>query len=180
MVTIHTQRLVLREFSVEDFDAMHRGASNINVVQYMIWGPNTEDDTRRFIQHAIQTQIVKPRIEYQLAITLDGKLIGGCDFNIHSQEHQEGEIGYLLDEPYWGKGYATEIAKALIDFGFKEHDMHRIIAKCDARNEASFHVMEKCGMKREAHLRENRKTRDGRRDTLIYSILRHEWEANQS
>ncbi len=171
---------MLREFTNEDFEAVHRGSSNINVVKYMTWGPNTEDDTRRFLQHVLQTQVVKPRMEYQLAITLDDKTIGGCDFNIHCLEHREGEIGFLLDEPYWGKGYATEVARALIDFGFREHGMHRIIAKCDARNEASYHVMEKVGMKREAHLRENQKTRDGRRDTLIYSILQHEWKPNQS
>ena len=165
----------MREFTHDDFESMHRGSSNINVVRYMTWGPNTEDDTRRFLQYAIQTQIVKPRAVYQFAITLDGICIGGCDFNINSSEHKEGDIGYLLDEPYWGKGYATEVAKALIKYGFEVHGMHRIIAKCDARNEASYHVMEKCGMKREAYLREHRKTRDGRRDTLIYSILRREW-----
>ena len=175
MVTIETDRIVLREFTQEDFGALHEGASNINVVRYMTWGPNTEDDSRRFIQYALQTQIVRPRVVYQFAITLDEKVIGGCDFNINSTEHAEGEIGYLLNEPYWGNGYATEVARALIKYGFEEHGMHRIIAKCDARNEASSHVMEKCGMKREAYLREHRKTRDGRRDTLIYSILRREW-----
>lgn len=165
---------------MDDFDAMHRGTSNINVVRYMTWGPNSENETRKFLHHAIQTQIVKPRVEFQLGISLNNELIGGCDLNIHSIEHGEGEIGYLLDEPYWGKGYATEIAKRLIRWGFEEHGLHRVIARCDARNEGSFHVMEKCGMKREARLRENRKTRDGRRDTLIYSILRHEWDALQS
>lgn len=165
---------------MDDFDALHRGASNLEVVRYMTWGPNTEEDSRRFMQYALQSQVVKPRVIFQLAIILDGKCIGGCDFNIISAEHREGEIGYLLDKPYWGKGYATEVAKALIDYGFEEHGMHRIIAKCDARNEGSYHVMEKCGMKREAHLREHRKTREGRRDTLIYGILRHEWKAAQS
>ena len=159
MVTIETERLILREFTQDDFEALHEGASNINVVRYMTWGSNKEDDSWRFIQYAIQTQVVRPRIVYQFAITLDGKVIGGCDFNINSVEHTEGEIGYLLNEPYWGKGFATEVAKALIKYGFDEHGMHRIIAKCDARNDASSHVMEKCGMKREAFLHEHRKTR---------------------
>lgn len=180
MVSIQTERLVLREFTQDDYEAIHKGASNLNVVRYMTWGPNKEDDSRRFIQYAIQTQIVRPRIHNQLAVTLEGKVVGGCDFNINSSEHGEGEIGYLLDEPYWGKGYATEIARALIDFGFREHNMHRIIAKCDARNEGSFNIMEKCGMKRDGKLRENMKTRDGRRDTLIYSILRWEWETSEA
>lgn len=180
MVTIKTDRLVLREFTHDDYEALHRGASNLNVVRYMTWGPNTEKDSKAFIQYAVQSQIVKPRVTFQLAITLEGEVIGGCDFNIISDEHKEGEIGYLLDEPYWGRGYATEVARALIEYGFKEHDMHRIIAKCDARNEASFHVMEKNGMKRDGCLREHRKTREGRRDTLIYSILRHEWMQNQA
>ena len=96
MVTIKTARLILREFTQDDFEALHEGASNINVVRYMTWGPNTKDDSRRFIQYAIQTQVVRPRVVYQFAVTLDGKVIGGCDFNINNAEHAEGEIGYLL------------------------------------------------------------------------------------
>ncbi len=76
---------------------------------------------------------------------------------------------------HWGRGIGIEAAGALIGFGFKELDLHRIIAKCDPMNVASWRVMEKNGMKREGRLRENVKIRGERRDSLLYSILRHEY-----
>ena len=175
MVSIETPRLLLREFTVDDFEMVHRYAVNPNVVMYMNWGPNSETETRRFLQNAIKNQIVKPRTSYELAITLDGELIGGCGFTIQNLKLGESEIGYCIDEPHWGKGYGTEVAGALIQYGFKERGMHRIFAKCDPENKGSYRVMEKNGMTKEGHLRENLKVRGQYRDTLIYGILRHEW-----
>jgi RimJ/RimL family protein N-acetyltransferase len=175
MVTIKTERLVLREFTQDDFEPVQRYASNSNVVRYMEWGHNTERDTKRFIQDAIKKQVVKPRENYELAITLDSQLIGGTGIIIKSRNDGEAEIGYCIDEPYWGKGVGSEVAEALIKHCFEELDVHRVIATCDSENIGSYRVMEKNGMTREGLLRENKLIKGRRRDTLIYSILTHEW-----
>jgi len=75
---------------------------------------------------------------------------------------------------YWSRGIGTEAAGALIRFGFEKLGLHRIIAKCDPMNMASWRVMEKTGMRREGRLRENVKIRGEWRDSLLYSILEHE------
>lgn len=177
MVTIETERLLIREFTLDDFDAVHRYASNSNVVRFMTWGPNTDTETKQFLQSKLQAQILKPRVSYDLAITLEGVLIGGGGLTIHDQKSGEAELGYCFDEPYWGNGLGTEFASAMIRYGFEELDLHKIIAKCDPENQGSYRIMEKNGMIREGHLRENQRIRGKYRDTLIYGILRGEWES---
>jgi RimJ/RimL family protein N-acetyltransferase len=175
MVTIQTERLVLREFTQEDLDSVQSYASNPNVVRFMVWGPNTRTESKQFIQRKLQEQIVKPRLSYDLAITLDGHLIGGGGLTIRDLKNGEAELGYCLNEPFWGKGIGTEFAAAMIGYGFKELNLHRVFAKCDPENHASYRIMEKNGMTREGVLRENQIIKGRRRDTMIYGILRHEW-----
>ena len=175
MVTIETERLIIREFALDDFDGVHRYASNPNVVRFMVWGPNTEDETRQFIQTKLQSQVLKPRASYDLAITLDGVLIGGGGLTIHDKKRWEAELGYCLNEPHWGKGLGTEFAAAMIKYGFEELGLHRVTARCDSENHGSYRVMEKSGMTREGHLRKNQMVKGRYRDTLIYGILRGEW-----
>lgn len=174
MVTIEMGRLVLREFTMEDYEAAHAYASDPRVVEYMSFGPNKPDDTRRFLERAIEKQRQSPRASYTLALTFGGELIGGCGVTVTSVELGEGEIGYCMRPEYWGRSIGTEAAGALIGFGFRELGLHRIIAKCDPMNVASWRVMEKNGMRREGRLRENVVIRGKRRDSLLYSILVHE------
>jgi len=175
MVTLTSERLVLREFVRDDFDSVHKYASDPEVVKFMPWGPNTRAETRRFIERNIQAQVVKPRTSYELAITIDGELIGGCGLTIHSISDKKAEVGYCLRRDMWGKGIATEVAASLIRFGFEELELHRIRALCDTMNHGSYKVMEKNSMQREGVLRDEKRIRGEWRDSYIYSILEHEW-----
>ncbi len=173
MEIVRTDRLVLRELEEADWGAVHSYASDSEVVRYMDWGPNTEDDTKKFIQRAIEGQREQPRKNYELAIVLkeDGRLIGGCGIHVSDPNNREGMIGYCLSRHFWRKGYATETAKALLRFGFDHLNAHRIFALCDPENVASAHVLEKAGMQQEGHLRE-RKFRKGKwHDELMYAII---------
>ncbi len=96
-----------------------------------------------------------------------------------SREHQRGEIGYIFTPPTTGRGLATEAAGALLRLGFEGLGLHRIVARCDARNVASARVMERIGMRREAHLVQNEFLKGEWTDELIYAILRTEWQARQ-
>jgi ribosomal-protein-alanine N-acetyltransferase len=99
----------------------------------------------------------QPRNNYTLAIVVrnENKLIGGCSIDVSNPVNREGWIGYCLNRRFWGKGYATETAGALVDFGFDKLGLHRIFATCDSANTASAHVLEKVGMKREGRIREH-------------------------
>ena len=176
MVTLISGPIILREFTRDDFEAAHQYGSDPEVVKYMQWGPNTRAETRRFIEKCIQNQVLKPRTNYELGITLDGRIIGGCGITIHSFADKHAEIGYCLRRDMWRKGIGTQVAARLIEFGFKELGLHRITAKCDTENTASYRIMEKVYMQREGVLRDEKNIRGKWRDSYLYSILSHEWK----
>jgi RimJ/RimL family protein N-acetyltransferase len=95
---------------------------------------------------------------------------------VSDPENREGWIGYCLNRDFWGKGYGTEVARALITFGFEQLNLHRIYATCDPQNTASAHVLEKAGMQREGHLRERKWVKGRWRDFLLYAVLDREWK----
>ncbi len=156
---------------------MHRYASDPETVRYMGWGQNNREDTRNFMQRVIASQKEEPRKNFEVAVTLKERntLIGGGRISISDERHREGFIGYILNRDFWGQGYATELAQALIAFGFEKLGLHRIYATCDIENKASAHVMEKIGMQREGRLREHRLQGKNWRDQYLYAILDREW-----
>ena len=177
MEVITTARLTLRDFTEDDEKSVHGYASDPEVVRYMPWGPNTMKDTSDFVKRSLAQLQEQPRKDYSLAVVLTSQkvLIGGCGIYLVSPEQREGYIGYVLNRNYWGKGYATETAKALLKFGFDQLNLHRISATCDPANTASAHVLEKIGMQYEGHLREHKWEKGKWVDSLQYAILDHEF-----
>ena len=178
MLPLTSERLILRDFTEKDFEAVHKYAKDPEVVKFMPWGPNTVEDTNSFLKRKLEEQRVNPRIVYDVAVTLkdSGLLIGGCGLQRKNTDSTEGSIGYCLNKKYWGKGIGTEVAQTLIRFGFMELGLHRIFATCDPENTASRNVLEKNGLRLEGHFRENIRMRGQWRDTLTYAILEHEWK----
>jgi len=172
-------RLVLRELTVEDWPKVHAYSAHPEVVRYQPWGPNVPEESRAFVEQAVIAAQAVPRTEYQLAMTLvdGGRFVGTGVLWLRNPDHGQGEIGYFLHPDAWDRGYATEAALLLLDFGFRELRLHRIAATCDPRNAASARVLEKAGMTYEGRLRETMRLRDGWRDSSVYSILAHEWRA---
>lgn len=178
--TLETERLIIREFSKEDFTLIHGYASKPEVTMYLPFGPNDEDDSRHFVKKIINYQMQNPRYDYEFAVVLkqSNKLIGGCGIHITSINDKEGSIVYCYDNQYWGKGYATEAAKVILRFGFNKLGLHRIFATCHPDNIASAKVMGKIGMQNEGRLREHKFIKGNWRDSLIYSILDYEHNSN--
>lgn len=178
-LSLKTNRLVLREFDELDWQAVHEYASDLKVVRYMTWGPNTKKESQGFIQRVILRQQEKPRRNYEFAVVLkaEDRLIGGCGINISNPGDQGGWIGYCFNRHFWREGYATETARALLSFGFDRLKLHRIFATCDTKNIASAGVLDKIGMQREGHLREYEWVRGRWRDSFLYAILDYEWKA---
>jgi len=176
---IHTQRLKLRELTEGDLQAVHDYASDPEVVRYTPFGPNTMVDTKNFLDGALSRQKEEPRTDIGLGIELreEGRLIGTCRINKTSEN--EAYVGYILNKRYWGHGYATEAAGALMRFGFTELGVHRIYADCHPDNAASIRVLEKIGMTLEGRRREYMMFHGEYSDTLLFAMLRHEWQGTQ-
>ena len=179
-LTVLTERLLLRDFVEGDWRAVHEYGSDPEVVRFMPWGPNTEDETRAFVARALAGQNEDPRTKHELAIVLrqKGRLIGGCGIRVSAPSDRGADMGYCLHREFWGAGYATEAAEALLAFGFDKLDLHRVMATCDVGNAASARVLEKIGMRREAHFREDSWVRGAWRDSYLYAILEEEWRAD--
>lgn len=168
-----TKRLRLREFTIEDLDTMHVYAGDLECVEFMLWGPNTREDTTRFLLDVLANQSVCPRRKYDFAlIDPQGRHIGGCGIYL-DDTMKKAEVGWILRKEEWNQGYGSEAAKELITVGFEELGLDEITATCDARNRGSARVMEKCGMtlstKRINH-RRDRSREDLFHDQLEYSI----------
>ncbi len=176
-VRLETNRLVLREWVEEDWGAVHEYASDPQVVRYMPWGPNTEQDTKDFVKRSMSYQRDVPRIHYELAVTMkeNSPLIGGCGIHVHDAKGV-CMIGYCFNQRFWGRGYATEAANMLLAFGFRKLKAHRIRAVADPANMASIRVLEKIGMKYEGRLREHQFVRGEWWDLVQYAVLDREWE----
>lgn len=177
-----TKRLVLREFEEEDWRAVLDYQSDPLYLRYNPWTHRTEPDVRAFVQMFLAQREEEPRMKFQLAITLPpgGQLIGNAGIRMRTPDAWEADIGYELDPRYWGHGYATEAAHALLSFGFRELGLHRVWAWCIAENGASARVLEKIGMRQEGCLWENEWMKDRWWDTLLYAILEHEWQTRLS
>ena len=176
-----TERLVLREFEAEDWRAVLAYQADPRYLRYYPWSERDESAVRQFVDRFVAQRREEPRRVFQLAITLPGeraRLIGNCGVRVNDPEQREGNIGYELDPAYWGHGYATEAARAVLSFGFERLGLHRIWAECVADNSASAHVLEKLGMRREGHFREHAYFKGRWWDSLVYAVLEHEWRGH--
>ena len=105
-------------------------------------------------------------------------LLGAIGLTI-ARADQRAEMGYWLGVPFWGQGYTTEAATALLRYGFTELGLHRIMATHIARNPASGRVMQKIGMRYEGTLRDHYVKNDAFEDVVYYAILLPEWQTQQ-
>jgi RimJ/RimL family protein N-acetyltransferase len=180
---IRTERLLLRPYAAGDVDALYAYHRLPEVVRYLETGPRTRADVQALVAQrsrarALTTDGQALCLVAELAST--GDVVGDCILFWRSREHQRGEIGYIFNPACHGRGLATEAAGMLLRLGFEGLGLHRIVARCDARNTASARVMERNGMRREAHLLQNEFLKGEWIDELIYAILRGEWEARQA
>jgi ribosomal-protein-alanine N-acetyltransferase len=177
ILPLETQRLILRDFVESDWQEVHNYASDPEVVHYLPFGPNTEEDTKNFLLPEIKSQRKRLRQHFALAVTLkaEKKLIGGCHICVTNPEKQEGSIGFCIAKEFWGQGYATEAVEKLLKFGFQQLRLHRIFATCDPKNTVALRVLIKVGMRQEGYLREYEWVKGEWRDRFLLAMLDREW-----
>ena len=176
---LNTERLILREFNPNDWPAVLAYQSDPLYLRYYDWTERTPEAVQEFVQMFLTQQEQQPRTKFQLAITLrsDHQLIGNCGIRMASADAHEGDIGFELSPKHWGRGYATEAARAVLTFGFTELHLHRIWSWCVADNVGSARVLEKIGMQPEGRLRDKEYYRGRWWDTRLFAILEEKWRA---
>jgi ribosomal-protein-alanine N-acetyltransferase len=179
---VATPRLLLREFVLEDWAAVLAYQSDPHYLHYYPWTERSEADAQAFVQRFVDWQTEEPRFRFQLALTLchDGRLVGNCGLRLAEAGAREAVVGYEISPAYWGRGYATEAAWAMLRFGFEELGLHRIWSHAITENIASQRVLQKLGMRYEGRLREKDWYKGRWWDSVIYAILEHEWRAEQA
>ena len=177
-----TERLFLRPFADADLDAAYAIESREDVTRYLYWGPRSRAEMREALERRKEmTAIDDERDAVRLAAVLraSGALVGDFSLQLVSREHRQGEIGFVLHPDHQGRGYGTEAGAVMLRFGFEDVRLHRIIGRCDGRNTASARLMERLGMRREAHFRSNELVKGEWTDELVYAILAEEWETRR-
>ncbi len=166
---IRTERLVLRESTADDTDALLSYYGDPEVARYTLmdtWTPG-------YAAFRARTPAVPHRLS--LAIELDGRMVGDVILMLQGPSYSQAEIGWALHPDAAGRGIATEAARAAIDLLFGHYGVHRVTALLDARNEPSARLCERLGMRRESHKLRDFWSKGEWTDTLEYAVLAEEW-----
>jgi RimJ/RimL family protein N-acetyltransferase len=174
-----TERLIIRALTPDDLDRHHALFSDPEVVRYLYFGPFDRPAAR---EHLARRSIVDlpgegQWINFGVELKGEGVLIGELAMGFISSTHEHYEVGYVFDPAYAGRGYATEGAAMIVELAFSGLGAHRVSGRLDARNGPSARVLEKLGMRREAHFLENEYVKGEWTDELAYAILASEWRA---
>ena len=173
---IETDRLYLRPFCEEDGEIIYQIYGDAEIMKYTPFDPLDREQANAHLQKIVQGWKENPLVDYELAVIVkeNGEKIGRCHMQL-DPETDSAMIGWMLLKKEWGKGYAAEMTKALLDYCFDVLKVHRVYALCNPENEKSWRVLEKFHMRREAHLKQKcRYTKHGKsfwQDELIYAIL---------
>jgi [ribosomal protein S5]-alanine N-acetyltransferase len=173
-----TERLQLREVEDSDWHVVFAYQSDSRYQRFESPKYDLQKDVQRLMREFIHWQHEQPRRKFQLAITLraDCTLIGTCGIRKVRVNAREAELGYELNPNFWGQGYATEAARAMLTFGFETLHLQRVWAQCIAENEASARVMERIGMCQERRMLKHTWMQDQWWDMLRYGISHTTWQ----
>ena len=174
---IQTSRLRLRAFAPDDLDAVHAIQSREDVHRWLYSEPRGVDEVRETLERRIARTRDAPEAGVALVVELaaTGEILGDVSLTLGPPEHRQAEIGFVFHPGHHGRGYATEAAEAVVAFAFGAYDLHRVYGRLEARNIASARVLEKLGMRREAHLVENEWVKGEWQSEFVYALLAREW-----
>jgi RimJ/RimL family protein N-acetyltransferase len=174
---IYTERLIIRPLLIADLDAVLSITGLPETYSYIPEDPMNELAARNMIEHG-QNNSTLNDLPPDIAVLLleTNELVGLLSFNTISSRFHTVEIGWIFHPAYRGKGYASEAAHALMDYGFRVLKLHRVIATCDPHNRPSVRIMEKLGMRLEGRFLESVLLADSKwHDECFYAITEKEW-----
>lgn len=171
-----TERLVLRPMASGDAPALAAYRSDPVQARYQSWEtPYPVDSAQTLIADMSEVRFAQPGAWLQVAIETAGRLIGDVAVRVDGDDPRQAEVGFTLAADAQGHGFATEALRAVMSLLFTDHGIHRIIASCDTRNDRSVALLERVGMRREAHHRKPAWWKGEWTDEYVYAILAEEW-----
>jgi ribosomal-protein-alanine N-acetyltransferase len=173
---LQTARLRLRPFTDADADSLFALHSSAHVLRFWDAPPWSEPErAQRFIAACRLMEEEGTGARPAVERGSDGVFLGWCGLTRWNPDHRSASLGYCFAEAAWGHGYATEAARAVLDWAYGALDLNRVQAETDTRNLASARVLEKLGFVREGTLREDCVVNGDVSDSWVYGLLRREW-----
>ena len=173
---LQTDRLILREFTLEDAPNVRRLVGEWEVAYSLLIVPHPYKDgmAQEWIATHRPAYEAGERVSWAVTLREEGALVGSITMHLHPL-HDNAELGYWIGKPYWGCGYATEAAEEVVRYGFEDLALHRIHAKHFGSNPASGRVMRKVGMSLEGVRPEHLKKWETYEDRVDYGLLARDW-----
>jgi len=171
---IESKRLILIEISLNDLEDIHRLHSIPEVDEFNTLGiPENIKETKDLIKPLIESysQEIRSAYEWKIILKETNEFIGLAGIFLSNDKYRLGEIYYKFHPDYWGKGYATEVAKLLVKTGFEKFNLHKVEAGVATENSQSVKVLEKVGMIREGLRRKILPIRGEWKDNYHYAIV---------
>ncbi|MEV6383088.1 GNAT family protein [Streptomyces sp. NPDC051773] len=174
-IRIVGDHVVLREFTRDDAADVLVIIGDDKVTTWLSFDSRDRDQAVAMIEGTLERAQQEPRTEFYLGVTKrdDDHVIGFARIGLSGV--QAGKLGYAIAAKEWGRGYATDAARALVTYAFKEIGLHRITAAIGPDNAASIAVVQQLGFAREGVLRDHVFTNGAWRDSVLFSVLAHEW-----
>lgn len=175
-----TPRLELRRFVLEDLDALTLIYEREDVNRYLYFEPRDREATLELLLGRLaRPKTTSDSEENVLTVAVLerdlGRLVGDFMLRWTTNEHRQGEMGGSLHPDVHGRGYAGEVYRELLTLAFNEYRLHRVVGRCDARNDASIRSLAKVGLHEEAHLVENEFVKGEWTSEVVMAIRRSEW-----
>ena len=176
---IFTERLALRTLEASDADAVHAYRVDPEVSRYQGWPFSSIDDTRAFLarQHGMDPFALNDWFQIGIILRDTGEVVGDFGLRARDNDRRQVEVGIALARPFQNRGLGSEALNALLKFLFTQPDTHRIYCSVDPRNRPCLRLLEKAGLRREAHMIESLWFKGEWVDDVILAILRREWVA---
>lgn len=177
-VKLAGDRVRLREFRADDLDDSDAILGDDRVTRWLSFDSRTREQQAEVLTGAIERAQQTPRTEYYFAVTThtDDRLIGFVRLGLGGV--QAAKLGGAGALPHWGHGYAQDATRTIIDFGFTTLGLHRISAAIGPDNATSIAIVTRLGFTEEGRLRDHVFTNGAWRDSILYSLLVHEWKAS--
>jgi len=175
---IETARLLLRPFMRSDLEALHAIHGDAANARWLYNGARSLGETRELLALKSAGSALRAEGEWLSAaveLRATGELVGDISLLWASVPHRQGELGFVFHRAHHGNGYATEAAWPMLAFAFEVVGLHRVIGRLEPRNRGSARVLEKLGMRQEAHLVENEWVKGEWQSELVYALLAREW-----
>jgi len=172
--TLKTNRLILRGFRISDAPKIQKMAGIFEIADTTLNIPHPYPDGKaeEWIKSHEADYRKKTGIHFAITLESTAELIGAIGLMDIEQAHFRAEMGYWITKEFWNQGFATEAARAVVNYAFKDLNLERLFAQHFERNPASGKVLKKIGMKKEGILRSHIKKWGKYEDIVVYGILR--------